>query len=133
MFSIIAKTNKGHRYYCLQEPRRIGGKVRPRVFYLGRMDADSVPPFVLEILRANGRKPMWITARFGCKIPVQDALGWWREIDDARGWMPLSQRQMLGPKAQKMLISAAQKVDALSDALESNKATAKRKATAFYR
>ena len=133
MFSIIAKTNKGRRYYYLREQRRIGGKVRPRVFYLGRMDADSVPPFVLEILRANGRKPMRITARYSCKIPVQDALAWWHEIDDARGWMPLSQRKTLGPKAQKILTSAAKKVDALSDALESNKATAKRKATAFYR
>ncbi len=133
MFSIIAKTNKGHRYYYLREQRRIGDKVRPRDFYLGRMDAAAVPPVVLEILRANGRKPMRITARYGCKIPVQDALAWWHEIDDARGWMPFSRRQTLGPKAQKILIGAAQKVNALSDALESNKATAKRKATAFFR
>jgi hypothetical protein len=133
VFSVIAKTNKGHRYYYLRKPQRVGSKVRPKDIYLGRMDADAVPPCVFNILRANGRKPMRITAQYGYKIPVQVALGWWREIDDARGWLPLSRRKRLGPKDQKLIVSAFRKVVALSDALESNKATAKRKNTSFFR
>ena len=54
MFSLIAKTNKGRRYYYLREPRRIGDKVRPNDYYLGRMDAQVVPDIVIEVLHAQG-------------------------------------------------------------------------------
>lgn len=54
MFSIVAKTNKGRRYYYLREQRRIGDKVRPKDFYLGRMDAEVVPYAVIQALHAAG-------------------------------------------------------------------------------
>lgn len=169
MFSIIAKTNKGHRYFYIREQRRIGGKVRPRDFYLGRMDADIVPDAVIEALHAQGKfsatvegmvdkarqgaqrppaypgevRPMfmedydrgrfderrygWIRRRF---IPqrqtVAVALGWWRLIEEARG-----AKRKATPKERRWIDDAGRKVAALEKALESNKATAKRKATAF--
>ena len=134
MYSIVGKMNKGHRYYYLREQRREGDKVRPRDFYLGRMDSEAVPGAVVRMLKAKKRQPGWIRARFGCLVrEVGDALGWWKVIDDARRWMAVRGKRTKGPRERRWIDSAPRKVAKLEAALQANRESKKQKALAFYR
>jgi hypothetical protein len=134
VFSIVAKTNKGRRYYYLREQRRIGDKVRPRDFYLGRMDAEVIPKAVLRILNEKDRPEWWQYSWLIYRLKtVQDALRWWKPIAEARKSMELRGRRTAGSKERRWLDRAPRIVAALELALESNQAAAKRKALAFFK
>lgn len=134
MFSLISKVNKGRRYYYLREQRRIGGKVRPKDYYLGRMDAEAVPDAVKRMLKIKKYPPGWIRARFACLVrDVRDALGWWKVVDDARRWMAVRGKRTEGPKERRWIDSAPRKVSKLEAAMQANRESKKQKALAFYR
>ena len=150
MFSIVAKTNKGRRYYYLREQRRIGGKVRPKDIYLGRMDAGVVPEAARDALHAHGmfanrvenmlrhlkheserafrlldlenQRRRWICQRLNIKRPtVADALAWWKIILEAQRFMDADGERTDKPKERRWMNKAAAMVAELEVAQQSNR------------
>lgn len=93
MYSIVSKTVKGRQYYYLRQQRRIGGKVRQKDYYLGRMDSGGVPDAAAKVncwltgmdRRAGGAGGLWKIMSFGFHDrTVEGAAAWWRKIVDVR-------------------------------------------------